>query len=107
MLGDTAIAHAKHEHVIRRRPAHIGELDEMPAGSLHQRLRSRGAAPVLRIGRHRLGLGSIKLAPGPCDQPKAVGAHTLQARLMVIGRAEPAARRLNDSFALGHRRAMS
>ena len=36
------------------------------------------------------------------DQTETIAAHAAQARLVVIGRAEPAARRINDRFACNH-----
>ena len=67
-----------------------------------QRLRAGHVAPVARIGRHRLRLVAEELAPQPANEAEAIAAHPLHARLMVIGRADPAAGGRNNLLARGH-----
>src|SRR3990172_1717253 len=58
--------------------------------------------PVRRVGRHGFWLRAVQLAPDAPDRPQAIRAPALNAGLVVIGRAEPAARRGNDLFACDH-----
>ena len=85
-------------------PGEIGvpKRQQMPPRHGKQRLRPGDVAPIAGIGRQRLRLIAEKLAPQPADQPKAVTANTFETRLMVIGRADPAAGRGNNLLARGH-----
>jgi len=91
MLGHGAQLHAEHQHVASRR---LGERDgdEVPVRHGEQRLLARRLTPVGRVGDHRLGLRADGRPPYPAQQPEAVAAHALDARLMVVGRAEPGPR---------------
>ena len=46
--------------------------------------------PVRRVGRHRLRLRPEHLPPEPAQQPKAIGPRAPAARLVPVGRADPA-----------------
>ena len=63
---------------------------------LGERLAGAGLAPVAAVGRQRQRLGPIELAPDAAHQPEAVAADAPDARLVVVRRAEPAARGGDD-----------
>ena len=74
-----------------------GDLEHHRPRRLGQRLARAGLAPVAAVGRDRHRLGAVELAPDPADQPEAVAADAPEARLVVVGRAEPAARGGDDA----------
>ena len=77
------------------------------AGGLGERLARAGLAPVAAVGRDRHRLGSVEVAPDPADEAEAVAADAADARLVVVGRAEPTARRGDDPLRIGRRHSTS
>ena len=100
MLGNAGL-HAEHENVAGEREAGRDPA-RVPARGGKQRLRAGHVAPVARIGRHCLRLVAEELAPQPANEPQAIAAHPLHARLVVIGRAGPGPRGSNNGFACYH-----
>src|SRR5690606_6687115 len=58
-------------------------------------------AKIPAVGRDRERLRTDDLAPDPASESKAVAADALQAGLVVVRRAEPAARNGNDGLGIG------
>jgi hypothetical protein len=65
--------------------------DHMAPSGLGQRLAAQRLGPITRIGGRLLGIGPIKGAPDTAHEAKAIAAHALDRRLMMIGRADPGA----------------
>jgi hypothetical protein len=90
VLGDGARAHPKEQ----QRAGHdVDHFDHHPPRRLGERLARACLAPVAAVGRDRHRLGPVELAPDPAHEAEAVAADAADARLVVVGRAEPAARR--------------
>ena len=99
-LATAPVAHPEQDQragrELGRRP-----LEHHRPGRLGERLARAGLAPVAAVGRDRHRLGSVELAPDPADQAEAVAADAADARLVVVGRAEPDARRGDDPLRIG------
>ncbi len=78
------------------------DLDEVAAGGLEQGLAAAAFRPVARVGGERLRFAVMELAPDAADEADAIGADALEARLMVVGRAEPFAGEGDDAGAGVH-----
>jgi hypothetical protein len=63
-----------------------------PRRGLVEHLDTADLSPVARIGRHLERLFAHHLAPDTAREAEAVTAHAAQARLVVVGRAQPEAR---------------
>ena len=96
VLGDRARAHPEQDQRAGREPpsAAISSITARAASASGSRCRSRPSRGC------RAGSASARvreLAPDAADQPEAVAADALDARLVVVGRAEPAARGGDDA----------
>ena len=100
VLGDGAGAHPEQDQRAGREVGHR-DLEHHAARRLGERLARAGLAPVAAVGRQRQRLGAVELAPDAAHQPEAVAADALDARLVVVGRAEPAARGGDDAAGIG------
>lgn len=88
MFGDGARFHPKED---QRAGTGIGrsDLGHHVARAFGQHLARARLAPVAAVGRDRERLGADNLAPDAPGEPEAIAADALEARLVVIGRAEP------------------
>jgi len=98
VLGRRRARHAKQKHVARGEFARR-DLDQVPPRGVAQRFFARGFRPIEGIGGRHFGLFAHNAAPHPPQQPQAIAAHALEARLVVIRRGKPASR-------LGHNGAL-
>jgi len=95
MLGDGMRAIAKDENVAGRDRRAI-TLDKMTARSGKHGFAACGFGPIAGVGGNRFGFSAMQRAPNAAYEAKAVGADATDARLMMIGRAEPAPRLGDD-----------
>ena len=90
MLGRAAPDHAEHEDVARFRNAALAG-DEEAVRRVEQRLAVPALAPTGGVGRHG-NVCETELAAHAAQEAQAVATHALAARLMEVGRADPAER---------------
>ncbi len=89
VLGNRARAIAEDDDIAARRRGAI-DFAEMTACSGEHGLDTRRFGPVTRVGRNGFGIGAVQRAPHAANEAEAVSANTQQARLVMVGRAEPA-----------------
>src|SRR5690606_22955299 len=100
MLGNGAGHHAEQD---QRAGWDIGGCDfwHHAARALGKNLARAAFAPIPTIGRDRERLWPDNLAPDSAGQTKAIAADALEARLIVVGRAEPGTRGGDDGVGIG------
>ena len=78
------------------------DFHEMAARGGEHGFLARSFGPIACVGRQRLRFTAVERAEDATDQAEAVGADTLCAGLMMIGRADPGARVGKDEGASWH-----
>ena len=83
MLGHSAIAHAKQQHITRRRFCN-GFRQQMPRGGRPQAYNTLRFGLIHRIGRHMLRLSPQHFSPLTTQQPQTICSRTTGLCLMHI-----------------------